>query len=172
MSAGVAGINFEGNPANCFGYSAVCAPTAARLAAGGLNAQPLWYALLMTRSLLGARPLGDTASSTGQPNLAQAAFLTRTGALQFSIVDDEPPGSAPLALSLRVGPSFTAASVLSLTAPSPESTAGVTLGGRPVGAGGSWSEPAGAPRVPVQNGVAEVTVQPSSAALVTVTPAG
>jgi hypothetical protein len=171
MAAGVSGINFEGNPANCFGYSAVCAPTAARLAAGGLNAQPLWYALLVARNLIGDRPLGDQISSPGQPNLALDTFLTRSGALQFTIVDDEPTGSAPLALSLRVGPHFGAASILSLTAPGPEATTGVTLGGRPVGANGSWSEPASTPSAPAQNGIVQVTVQPSSAALVTVTPA-
>jgi hypothetical protein len=171
MAAGVSGINFEGNPANCFGYSAVCAPTAARLAAGGLNAQPLWYALLMTRGLIGDRPLADTVSSPGQPNVTLSTFLSSRGSLQFTIVDDEPPGSPPLSLSLRVGPHFGSASVLSLTAPGPEATGGVMLGGRTVGANGSWSEPSALPSVPAVDGIVQLTAQPSSAELVTVAPA-
>jgi hypothetical protein len=168
MEAGLAGINFEGNPANCLGYTAVCAPTAARLAGGGLNAQPLWYALLLARGLLGARPLGSWVSTPGPaPDMQVSAFATPGGGLRFAIVDDEPPGSPPLSVGLRVGPGFTAASVLALTAPSPQATSGVELAGRGVAADGSWSEPAQLPQVPAEGGVATVTVQPSSAALVT-----
>ena len=47
MTVGIAaGINLEGNPARCTGYSVVCASSPARLAAGQLQAQPEWYALL------------------------------------------------------------------------------------------------------------------------------
>jgi hypothetical protein len=62
--------------------------------------------------------------------------------------------------------------VLSLTAPSPQATSGVTLGGRGVAVDGSWSEPPNLPQAPVQGGVATVTVAPSSAALVTVARGG
>jgi hypothetical protein len=96
MEAGVAGINFQGNPANCFGYTAVCAPTAARLAGGGLNAQPLWYALLLARGLIGARPMGSLLSTpAATPDMQVSAFATPGGGLRFAIVDDEPPGSPP-----------------------------------------------------------------------------
>jgi hypothetical protein len=172
MAAGVSGLNFEGNPANCFGYTAVCAPNAARLASGGLNAQPLWYALLMMRGLTGARALHPVASSPQPQNLALSAFRTANGTLQVAIVDDEPPGSPAAALTLHVGTGFSAASLLALTAPSLEATTGVTLGGRPVGPDGSWSEPPDLPRLPVAQGTLAVTVQPASAALVTLTPAG
>jgi hypothetical protein len=168
MQAGLAGINFEGNPANCLGYTAVCAPTAARLAGGGLNAQPLWYALLLTRSLVGSRPLSSSVSTPGlTPDMQVSAFAAPGGGLRFAIVDDEPPGSAPLSVALRVGPGFAQARVLALTATSPASTGGVELGGRAVAPDGSWSEPPALPSVPAQGGVATVTVQPSSAALVT-----
>jgi hypothetical protein len=173
MGAGLAGINFEGNPANCLGYTAVCAPTAARLAGGGLNAQPLWYALLFARNLIASRPLGSAVTAAGPtPDMQVSAFSARGGGLQFAIVDDEPPGSAPLSVSLRVGPGFASASVLALAAPSLQSTAGVTLGGREVAADGSWSEPSNLPTLPAQGGVVTVTVQPSSAALVTVARGG
>jgi hypothetical protein len=70
-------------------------------------------------------------------------------------------------VALRVGPGFAQARVLALTATSPASTGGVELGGRAVAPDGSWSEPPALPSVPAQGGVATVTVQPSSAALVT-----
>src|SRR6202030_3996735 len=70
MAAGVAGINLEGNPANCLGYSPVCAMRPGRLAAGVLTARPIWYALLLTRSLIGDRPLRSSLSSPLHPNLA------------------------------------------------------------------------------------------------------
>jgi len=39
MLAGVAGVNFQGNPANCLGYTPVCAPNIQQLAWGALRAQ-------------------------------------------------------------------------------------------------------------------------------------
>ncbi|HEX3511026.1 MAG TPA: hypothetical protein VHT27_08000 [Solirubrobacteraceae bacterium] len=172
MAAGTSGINFEGNPANCFGYTAVCAPTVARLADGGLNAQPLWYALLMTRGLVGDRPVASTLRARHARNLAVTSFVERNGALQLVICDDEPPGSAPASISVHVGRRFSAASVLELSGPAQSATAGVTLGGRTVGAGGYWSEPPNPPRIPVRGGSLALTLAPSSAQLVTVTPAG
>ncbi len=38
MGAGVVGINLQGNPGNCGGYTPVCAPTPETLAAGALQA--------------------------------------------------------------------------------------------------------------------------------------
>ncbi|HWX73666.1 MAG TPA: hypothetical protein VNZ05_00070, partial [Solirubrobacteraceae bacterium] len=45
MAAGVSGINFHDDPANCRGYAPLCALTAARLGSGALSARPEWYAL-------------------------------------------------------------------------------------------------------------------------------
>jgi hypothetical protein len=172
MAAGASGINFEGNPANCFGYTAVCAPNAARLASGGLNAQPLWYALLMTRDLVGDRPIAVALRERRPANLAVSAFVARNGSLELVLVDDEPPGSAPATVRVQVGRRFGAASVLALTGPRQEATSGVTLGGRTVRAGGAWSEPSNLPRVPVRGGSVPLTLTPSSAQLVTLTRAG
>jgi hypothetical protein len=60
MQAGVAGVNFHGEPANCQGYTPLCGPSAARLQSGGLSARPEWYALLLARNLLGDSPLQTT----------------------------------------------------------------------------------------------------------------
>jgi len=172
MAAGVAGINLEGNPANCLGYSPVCATTPAHLARGSLIAQPIWYALLLARALIGDRPL-RTASSSAQPeNLAVRALLAADGTLQFVIVNDEPPGAPPAAVSLHVPRHFGAARVLALSAPSPDATSGVTLGGRAVAGDGSWRGPGAQPSIPASGGQITVTIPPSSAALVSVAHAG
>ncbi len=172
MAAGASGINFEGNPANCFGYTAVCAPNAARLASGGLDAQPLWYALLMTRGLVGDRPVRFALHARRGANLAVSAFVARNGCLELVLVDDEPPGAPPATVNVRLGRRFSAASLLTLAGPRQEATTGVTLGGRAVGTGGRWSAPANLPRVAVRGGALPLTLAPSTAQLVTVTRAG
>ncbi len=168
MSMGVAGINLQGNPSNCEGYTPLCAPVPADLASGALIAQPEWYALLLARALIGERPLGSTASPPGQPNLDITSFRAGDGALHFVIVDDDLPGARERAVRLQVGSGFGDASVLSLTAPSPASLTDVRLGGRAVARDGSWSEPTRLPHAANRAGVISVDMAPSSAALLTV----
>jgi hypothetical protein len=166
MGAGVAGINFQGNPANCRGYSPACAATPAHLAGGVLGAQPVWYSLLLAKALIGARPLSASVTSPGTPNVLVRAFMNR--GLRVLIVDYDAPGSQPAAIRLRVRPGRSAATVLALTGPSPAATTGVRLGGRAVAPDGSWSGPAALPRLTGHRGVISLTVAPSSAVLVTV----
>jgi hypothetical protein len=172
MDLGVSGINLEGNPANCEGYTPLCAPTSEALAAGALRAQPEWYALLLARALLGERPLHTTVSPgpAKRPNVEATTFEAPDGALQLVLVDDDLPGARPVAMRLHVGGAYHGARILSLTAPSPQAQSGVTLGGQAVAANGSWSEPASLPRVANTSGVITVNMKPSSAALVTVAP--
>jgi hypothetical protein len=200
MAAGVAGINLQGNPANCAGYTPLCAPTAAALAAGGLRAQPEWYALLLSRSLVGDRPLPSTISvegapgentpaesapaastptettpgegspTTSSPDLVATAFAGPGHTLKVVLVNDEPQGTSPLELHLDVGAGLGAAEILRLTAPSPSATGDVLLAGRAVAANGSWSAPAGTPSVATHAGILALELPPSSAALVTVSP--
>jgi hypothetical protein len=172
MAAGVAGINLQGNPANCLGYSPVCATSPGRLARGRLTARPVWYALLLTKALVGDRPLPTSASAPRGRNLTVRGLRAPDGSLHFVIVEADPPGSSPVAVSLHVGRRFGAATTLALTAPSPEATSGVTLGGRAAAGDGSWHPQAGLGSIPAAAGVVTLTVPPSSAALVTVTPAG
>jgi hypothetical protein len=167
MAAGVSGINLQGNPANCEGYSPLCAATSGLLASGVLHPQPEWYALLLARSLIGARPLPTTISSPGGPNVVVQAFKTAGGRLRVVIVDDQPPGTPPATLSVRVGRRYRWASVLSLTAPMPAARSGITLGGRAVTRDGSWfATPALTPLVR-RRGAITLTVPASSAALIT-----
>lgn len=67
MASGARGINLQGNPGNCAGYTPLCAPDASALARGALRAQPAWYALLLTRSLVGYRPLPTIVAAEGAP---------------------------------------------------------------------------------------------------------
>jgi hypothetical protein len=170
MQAGTAGINLEGNPTNCAGYTPLCARSAAALARGELSAQPDWYALLLTRTLVGDRPLPIRVSAAGSPNLLVTAFAGPRHSMKVVMSDDDPPGSPPLSMRLYVGRGERSATVLAMTAPSPSSTSGVLLGGHAVAGDGVWSPPrARTPRA-VRAGVLELSLAPSSAVLVTLNP--
>jgi hypothetical protein len=168
MAAGAAGINLEGNPANCAGYTPLCAPNPAALANGRLHAQPEWYALLLTRSLIGDRPLPTTIAAEGSPDIVAASFSQPDRSLKVVLANDEPPGTSPLALRLNVGAGMGAASVLRLTASSQSATGGVLLGHHAVAADGSWHAPAATESVAIRSGTMALELAPGSAALITV----
>ncbi|HEV2982730.1 MAG TPA: glycosyl hydrolase family 79 C-terminal domain-containing protein [Solirubrobacteraceae bacterium] len=167
MAAGAAGINLEGNPTNCAGYTPLCAPDQATLATGSLHAEPDWYALLLTRSLVGQRPLRTMVVANGAPDLTAAAFAGSGGSRTVVLVNDEPTGTSPLALRLDIGGGNGTARVLRLTAPSQSATTGVLLGGRAVASDGSWREPSKLPQARDRHGVVAVDLAPDSAALLT-----
>lgn len=172
MAAGVAGVNFHGDPGNCRGYAPLCAPTPARITSGALSVRPEWYALLLARQLLGDRALrtrvrAGVPRGSPQPNVSVTALRAPSGAVHLVVVDDEPPGSPRLALHLHVGHRYKSARELALTAPSPSAGGGVLLGDRSVAADGSWSEPAQLPTFPRRGGVIAAYVAPSSAVLLT-----
>jgi hypothetical protein len=170
MSEGVAGINLEGNPARCTGYSLLCASTPSRLAAGDLQAQPEWYALLLTRELIGDRPLASRITQRAGANITASALLAPGGAVKVVIVDDEPPGSGVTRASLDVGAGLHSADAVSLRASSPAALAGTSLGGSTVSASGSWAGPADATALAVNSGEVSMALAPSSATLVTIRP--
>jgi hypothetical protein len=170
MAAGAVGINLHSHPGNCAGYTPLCAPNPAALARGALRAQPDWYALLLSRSLVGYRPLPTTVTGKGEPNLVVASFSGPAHSVQVVLVDDEPPGSRPLALRLNVGAGMGPGEILRLTGPSPSATGDILLGGHAVAAGGSLRAPIHPERVTAHAGAVTVKLAPSSAALVTVNP--
>jgi hypothetical protein len=169
MAAGMAGINLHGNLRNCLGYSPLCAPTPAELAAGRLRAQPVWYALLLDRALLGDTPLASKITWERHTNIDVIAMRAPSGALHVVIVDDDPVNSRAVALRLFAGRAVQAASVLALRAGSPSATAGVTLGDAGVAPNGAWSAGDRAPLHADRNGHVTVVIPPSSAELVTLT---
>ena len=128
----------------------------------------MWYALLLTRGLIGDRPLPSVLSSPRRPNMSVTALRSADGALQFVIVEDDPPGSPPASVRLQVGAGYGSASVLDLSAPSPQATTGVRLGGAQVSGGGSWQGASSAAAAAVHGGTVTVSAAPSSAMLVTV----
>lgn len=170
MADGAAGINLQGNPTNCVGYTPLCAPSPTAIAEGALSAEPEWYALLLTKSLIGTRPLPTTISAEGSPNLVAAGFSGSKHSLEFVLANNEPPGATPLELSLAVGAGMGTAQIQHLTAPSQEATGGILLDGRAVAANGSWSAPTQTESVSASSGTVALELAPNSAALVTVSP--
>lgn len=171
MDAGAAGINLQGNPTNCSGYTPLCAPDPAAIAAGDLHAQPEWYALLLTHSLVGSRLLPVTISTAGglpAPNLVASAYAGGRHSQQIVLVDDEPASAAPLALTLDTGlPAARTAGAMRLTAPAQSATAGVFFADRAVAQDGAWRAPARTEAIPVHAGSLSLTLAPSSATLLT-----
>jgi hypothetical protein len=93
MQAGVAGINFHGEPANCHGYTPLCAPSGERLAAGLLSARPEWYALLLTRRLVGNSPLRTVVKRAFPRKRRGRAHAKPPGAPPAGSGAAAPPGS-------------------------------------------------------------------------------
>ncbi len=169
MAAGAAGLNLHGHPLSCTGYSELCLPDPALAAAGQLRAQPDWYALLLARTLIGYRPVPTKISAAGTPNLAATGFTGPNHTVKLLLSDDDAPGSLPLVVRIGVGAGLGQARVLRLTDGSPNARDGVRIGGRAVGANGSWREPAGE-TAHLSSGYVTVKMAPASAALVTVAP--
>ncbi|MGH2912780.1 MAG: glycosyl hydrolase family 79 C-terminal domain-containing protein, partial [Solirubrobacteraceae bacterium] len=168
MTAGTVGINLQGNPTNCAGYTPICAPDPTALAEGWFRTQPEWYALLLTRSLVGYRPLPITLSNEGtegSPDLVAAAFAGPKRSLKVVVSDNDPEDSPPLTLELEVGPKMATAHILRLTAPSESATSGVRLAGRAVAATGAWSAPKHTEAAIPHAGFVTVQLTPGSAAL-------
>jgi hypothetical protein len=125
--------------------------------------------LLLTRSLVGERPLPITLSSEGTespPDLVAAAFAGPERSLKVVVSDNDPESSSPLALELEVGPHMGRAHILRLTAPSETATNGVRLGGRAVAANGGWRVPKRTETAIPHSGFVTVRLTPGSAALV------
>ena len=169
MVAGAAGINLQGAPSNCLGYSPVCPSTAHQLAGGALLAQPEWYGLLLVKDLVGDRPVRAIASPS-PANVDVFALSGARGRLHVVVVDDDPPGGRSAVVQLHLGQRFGAATLLPLTGPSPAATGGVRLGGRAVEGDGGWSAPARLEQRPNRAGVVTLDVPPTSAMLITVAP--
>jgi hypothetical protein len=136
------------------------------ITAGGLQARPLLYGLILFTRALGpqARLVMPRVHVRQSVNLA--AYGVRTGAdtLHVVLIDK---GSRSLHVALRL-PATVAATVQRLTAPSAASRSGVTFGGRRLGRDGRWRGTALAEVVSPRHGVYSVDVRHASAALVTV----
>jgi hypothetical protein len=169
MLGGATGINLQGNPANCSGYTPLCASSPRRLAQGVLTARPEWYALLMAKALVGDRPVRTILSpSPSKENVDVLALRSRERQLHVLIVDDNSLGTHHVAVQLHVGNHYGSATVRELTAPSPTATTGVRIDGQVVEPDGQLRLPP--PRKSLLNraGVITVDLAPASAMLLTI----
>jgi hypothetical protein len=133
-------------------------------------AQPEWYALLVARELIGARPLPTAMKVRPQGANVQAnGFAAADGSLRFVLVDYDPLGKPGVAVRLRVGTSYTRASTLALTGPSLDALSGTELGESEVAPDGSWT-PRRVGATAAHGGTITVKLAAASAALVTVAP--
>jgi hypothetical protein len=170
MASGAVGVNMHGNPTNCAGYSPVCAAGRNELSTGQLVAQPEWYALLIARELIGARPLPTAVRVRPQgANVQVSGFAMPNGSLRFVVLDYDPLGGRGVVVRLKVGSAFAGASTLALSGQSLAAKAGTELGESEVAADGSWKA-LQTPASAVRDGVASVSLAPASGALVTVLP--
>jgi hypothetical protein len=170
MSLGAVGVNLHGNVSRCSGYSPICAPGPEELATGELVAQPVWYAMLMMKGLVGDRPLPTIVVRSPKSQDVQATSLVAAdGRLDFIVSDDEPLGKPNAVVRLRVGPGYVGASTLALTGDSLAALSGTALGGAEVGPDGSW-QPTEVGKVHARSGVFEVNVPAASAVLVNTSP--
>ncbi len=174
MSAGLAGVNFHDLIGQPDTYSALAAHSESALAAGDMQPAPEWYALLAARVFMGAgspaRPLPTSIAGTTPGELSASAVQAPDGRMSLVLVNYDAPGSAPLAVRLRVPKALAGGSILRLTGPSPAATTGVRLGGLAVAANGTWSAPKALPAVYGRAGALSVQIAPSSAAVVTLAP--
>jgi hypothetical protein len=169
MASGVAGLNFHDLIAEPETYSPLVAGDAQELASGALHANPEWYALLLSRSLLGEDPVrADVAGAAD--TLTASAFASPDGSLHVVLVDFAPSAARPLLVHLRVPSSLRSGTILRLSAPGLDSRVGVTLGGSAVSAEGTWSSVATLPQVSGEPGALALSMPAGSAALVTLYP--
>jgi hypothetical protein len=170
MDSGAVGVNLHGNVSRCSGYSPICAAGPEELATGELTAQPVWYAMLMMKGLVGDRPLPTTVvRSPKSANVQVSGLLAADGRLDFVVADDEPLGKQGAVVRLRVGPGYVGASTLALTGGSLAALSGTALGGAEVGTDGSW-QATEVGRVHARGGVFEVRVPAASGVLVSASP--
>ncbi|MEA2140130.1 MAG: hypothetical protein QOC91_229 [Solirubrobacteraceae bacterium] len=170
MASGAAGVNMHGHPANCKGYSPVCARGPSELSTGELVAQPEWYALLLARELIGTRPLRTATKVRPQvANVQASGFLAADGGLSFVLVDYDPLGKPAVSVRLRVGAGYARASTLALTGQSLHALSGAELGESEVAVDGSW-KPRRFGTLPARGGTVTVKLPAASAVLVRVSP--
>src|SRR5262249_49755778 len=97
-------------------------------------------------------------------------FVSDRGAVRLVLVNFEPTTATPLLVKVHMPGRFAGGTILRLTAPSPDATSQVRLGGREVTPSGNWSAPLPLPGVHDRAGPPSIALAPSSAALVTLEP--
>jgi hypothetical protein len=151
------GVNFHNN------YAPI-ATTNMRGVVTGIN--PVYYAMKLFSMAANGSVL--TALASAQQSTFSAYAVQASSGATYVVLNNKDPNNAVAATITFLQPVASATSML-LTAPTLNSTTGVTLGGATIGLDGSWPSPETDP-VPVASGAATITVPAGSAAFITASP--
>jgi hypothetical protein len=161
-AAGCAGINFHGGDHNLRPERNKAYTPIARQPDGRLRAAPIFYGMLMFAQV-GRGSLVPAAVDAGPADLSAFALRATDGSLCVCLINKEPRGA--VRVSIAPGGRVAGASVLRLTGPSIDATAGITLGGAAVDDAGQW-RPSRRESLDVGGGVLALDLPAASAALV------
>jgi hypothetical protein len=161
-AADCAGVNFHAGDHNLRpGRNKAYTPIA-REPDGRLRAAPLYYAMLMFAQI-GRGAIVPTRVEAGPAGLSTYAVRAPDGGLRVCLINKESRGG--LRVSIGPGGRVARASLLRLTGPAIDATAGITLGGAAVDAAGQWA-PAQRESLDVADGALVLELPAASAALI------
>lgn len=155
-AAGADGVNYHGGG---YGWYTPVAGTMGK----GFMARPLYHGMLLFAQG-GAGSLIDSTLEGADALVTAYGIKNADGTVKAALFNKD--AARAVTLTIDTGTSVARASILRLTAPSLDDTAGTTFGGASVGAAGAWSAGA-AETLAAQNGTVAVTLPEASAALVT-----
>jgi hypothetical protein len=151
--AGYVGVNFHGGGQGWY--------TPIATTDDGLLARPLYYGMLLAGHFAGARMV--QADFDAQDSNVTAYACTAKDQMLIALFNKDQQSS--LQVSIDCGQPVQSANLWRLTAPTLDSTKGVTLAGAEVGADGHW-DAAKVESAPIAGGRVSVDLPPASAALV------
>src|ERR1043166_8576436 len=135
-AAECAGINFHAGDHNFQPRRNKAYTPIARAPDGRLRAAPLYYGMLMFAQA-GRGSLVPVRIEAGPAGLSAYAVRATDGGLRVCLINKESHGA--LRAEIAPGRRFARASVLRLTGPAIDATAGITLGGAAVDDAGQWT---------------------------------
>jgi hypothetical protein len=139
-AAGAAGVNFHGGVHNRRAGDDKAYTPIARSASGGYRAQPLYYGILMfAQAARGALVPARLASESS--DLKAFAVRTPEGTLRVCLINKD--FRRGVRVTIDPGRDFGVSSVMRLTGPAADATAGIMLGGASVDEFGRWAPATG-----------------------------
>ncbi len=126
---GVRGVNFHTVFSRCYGYTPIC------LDGATYRTQPLYYALLLFHETAQGAAQTVPVHVESNANLTAHAIISADGKLRLVLIN-----KSRVAVTVHLATTQTSlhATYIRLTAPTLESTTGITLGGASVNADGQW----------------------------------
>ena len=124
-SDGVASVNVQMNPANCNSYTPLCVPDPS--APGTMEARPIFYSLQLMSSLEGGTLLKTRIGDADPLPTGVSEYAVRLQDGNVAVVVDNTTASDVNQLSLQLDATAQVVSIQQLTAPSLDSSDGVSL---------------------------------------------